>query len=283
MRAVAIPNIVGADFFLMGNHCCGPATGSRRLGGLIMCQSRLDQISTHSVLETTRYAGPVRAYAGVLLRPDEHAADDVSQEILCELQRGGISLRYLRIPPPRLPFRFVLRGIVYWAVQQYRRQQLQERARFVYHLKLEEIPDDDPPPHPEAEAKWVELSERRNAESRTRILRAAMARLEQYEESHERQAPFTLAQLRSDYPHAKAHELTDRLLERTGQVMRVDRLWVCLDRMRARLAEFIMQEVRPHLPPHLVDELLNRESCEQELKDLRLLGFFRSAEPGEGS
>jgi len=232
-------------------------------------RDRLSEISTHARFDVTRYAAAIRRYVGAILRDDD-AADEVSQALLLKLVRGEIASRWASIAPPRRRFRDYLRTAVYLAAMSYRRAKSHSREQ-PWALDLAHQPVQQPPEESATDSAW-------NDEVRRSVVFNAFEKLSEYEQQNPNNTFCTLAKLKAQYPDLGAAALADKLTEIDGFKIAEKTLRVALTRMRERFAQFLVEEVKKYLTPAGLEDLSERDTFREELKDLRLMGYFRDTQ-----
>jgi RNA polymerase sigma-70 factor (ECF subfamily) len=187
-----------------------------------------------------RYAPAIRRYLAAILR-DPHDLDDVIQEFLLKMIKGGLASE----EQVRGRFRDYLKAAV--------------RNAALTHLRKKKVPqaaDGDlaalAAPPDEGDREWL-------AEWRQALLNQAMEKLA----DHERHAPegraHTVVCLARDNPTLGSVELAALAQQRSGRPMTAEAFRKQLSRARGMLANLLVDEVRKTLddpgPEQIEDEL----------------------------
>ncbi len=202
-----------------------------------------------------RYGGAIERYLIAATRDPDTAAD-IFQEFSLKFLSGKLR----SADPDRGRFRTFLRSILFRMVADHHRQR-QRRP-------LKQIDDGD--------IESVAISEN-SEESRTfqeswrmGMLARAWDRLSQDEAGSSR-SDYSVLRLRTDQPELSSLEVAEQLSQQLGRTISSGNLRVMLHRARDRFGDLLLSEVAETL------ESVDREAIEQELIDLQLLEYCRSA------
>jgi DNA-directed RNA polymerase specialized sigma24 family protein len=189
-----------------------------------------------------RYNKAIRAYVGALVR-DDHAADELAQEVVVRLLRG----QFAAAAPERGSFR---RMLMVAARNLARTHWTRSRRRAGVPLEIDVPADEDTSADEEASAAW-----------RQALLDMTWKALERYERQNAGSMSYTLLRLRADHPDDESEQLAARLSDKLGRSIRADAARQQLRRARVRFAQLLLEEVTRTL-----DEP-TPERVEEELRD----------------
>jgi DNA-directed RNA polymerase specialized sigma24 family protein len=190
-----------------------------------------------------RYNKGIRAYVGALVR-DDHAADELAQEVVVRLLRG----QFASASPERGSFR---RMLMVAARNLARTWWTRSKRRAGAPLEVDIAAPADTAADEEADAAW-----------RQTLLDMAWRALERHERQNEGSFGYTLLRLRADHPDDESDALAGRLSAKLGRPVRADAVRQQLRRARVRFAQLLLEEVARTLDeptPERVEEEL-RES-----------------------
>lgn len=193
-----------------------------------------------------RYNRAIRGYIGALVR-DEHAADELAQDVVVRLLRGD----FAGATPQRGRFRDLLKVAVKNMVRNYWSRQQGRAARNVQLEQLADFAVGDPP-----DDDWL-------AQWQATVLGMAWRALEAYQRETPGSLAHTVLKLRADHPDDDMAALALRLRDRAAQTMRPDALRQQLRRARLRFAQLLVEEIARSLddpsPQRVEEELVNLE------------------------
>jgi RNA polymerase sigma-70 factor (ECF subfamily) len=197
-----------------------------------------------------RYAAAVHRYLNAALR-DPHAADEVLQEFLLALVRGG----FRKAERQRGRFRDYLKSVLFHLVGKYRRGQArQPQVLGADKSVLDALAD------AASEESTFEGSLR--AELMVRAWEALARR---------QPTLHAVLRLRADHPKVPSQELARHLGQQLGRPFTADALRQLLRRARATFSDLLLDEVAGLL------DCPDREDLERELADLNLLSYCQDA------
>jgi RNA polymerase sigma-70 factor (ECF subfamily) len=204
-----------------------------------------------------RYSGAVHRYLLGALR-DEDAADELFQEFCLRFVRGD----FRRADPQRGRFRDFVKTALFHLIADHRKR------RRPLPLGAEE-PARMPPALTESEQEFL-------SSWREELLERVWLGLAEIERKTG-QPCHTVLRFRTDHPLLSSAELAERLGVLLGKELTVPAVRQALYRARDRFTELLLAEVEQSL------ENPCREDLEQELTDLGLLAYCRSALGRRGS
>jgi RNA polymerase sigma-70 factor (ECF subfamily) len=214
----------------------------------------------HDPLQFVMTYGPaVRAYLLAVLR-DEHAADEVLQDLLVQVTEQG----FPTADPERGRFRDYLKAVIRNAARRHLRRRT--ALPVAEGAELSGLPGDD------GEAAERTLRD----EWRRCLLDQAWRALERHQRSAPGKLGYTVLRLTVDHPDADSRELAAKASERSGQPLSPEAFRKQLSRARRLFAELIAAEVRQTLDGS------TDQQVQDELADLCLLEFVRDYLPAAG-
>ncbi len=203
-----------------------------------------------------RYGGAIRRYLLGSLR-SEDAADEVFQEFAVKLVSGA----FQRADASHGRFRSFLKTTLFHLIIDYQRRGKRDAARAL----LIETPD-----RPFCEDRLAEEDRAWTRSWREELLAKGWAALAKSEE--ETGTPYyTVLRFRSEHPESRSQEIAEQLSGKVGKKLGSSSVRVLIHRARELLAEEVLVLVLDSLDTDSLDE------CEQELIDLNLLEYCRSA------
>jgi RNA polymerase sigma-70 factor (ECF subfamily) len=203
-----------------------------------------------------RYCGAIYRYLLASVR-DPDAADDLAQEFALRLVRGD----FKRADPDKGRFRDFVKTALYHLIVDYQRRKARRRT---------EPLDPDTPDLAAAEDSVLPSDQEFLARWREELLNRAWESLAAVEK--ETQQPFyTVLRFRAENPEVRAREMAQRLQGPLGRLLTEVNMRMTLHRAREKFADLLLEEVCRSL------ETSDRERLEQELIDLDLLSYCRTA------
>jgi DNA-directed RNA polymerase specialized sigma24 family protein len=224
-----------------------------------------------------RYSEAIRAYATALLK-DPHEAEDVHMTVVQGLLRGDFTRTDLLRRMPKGRFRYYVRRAVRNAVLNHLRGR-SRRRNFLQRCKDAVFSPREPAaPPPEADMEEAE----RTIWSETvlkRAMEAALKELESYERGRQGgtrpNVYHTLARLLIDRPDENRDQLARRLGETFGGEFNANQTRGIVLRMREKLAELLVEEIRLQLDEPTLDNVYD------ELGELGLLAYVKPYLPAD--
>jgi RNA polymerase sigma-70 factor (ECF subfamily) len=214
----------------------------------------------HDPLRFVMTYGPaVRAYLLAILR-DEHAAEEVLQDLLVQVTERG----FRTADPDRGRFRDYLKAVVRNAARRHLRRRTAMPVAGGTELDL--LPGD--------EGDGAERALR--DEWRRCVLDQAWRALDRHQRSSPGNLGYTVLRLTADHPDADSRELAAKASEQSGQPLTAEAFRKQLSRARRLFAELIAAEVRQTL------DGATDQQVRDELADLGLLEFLRDYLPAAG-
>ena len=203
-----------------------------------------------------RYGGAIRRYLLGSLR-SEDAADEVFQEFALKLVSGA----FQKAHASHGRFRSFLKTTLFHLIVDYQRRGKRDAARGVLG---------DTPDRPFGEDRLAEEDRAWTRSWREEILAkgwSALAKTEQLTGT----PYYTVLHFRSEHPELRSQEIADQLHGKVAKQLGSSSVRVLLHRARELLAEQLLDLV--------LDSIDNAslEECEEELIDLNLLEYCRSA------
>jgi RNA polymerase sigma-70 factor (ECF subfamily) len=216
-------------------------------------ESTLARAAQEEMLE--RYGGAIHRYLRGALR-DDSAADDLYQEFAVRFLRGD----FQKAAPERGRFRGFLKSVLFRMVIDYFRSGKVRRSAPLDNMPWEPATGDID------EARELTFNE----VWRTEMLDRAWAALNAVEQRTNKPLA-TVLRTRVDHPELKSTELADVLSEKLGKPISSSNLRVMLHRSRDLFADLLLDAIAQTL------DAPSRQDLEQELVDLELLDYCRSA------
>jgi RNA polymerase sigma-70 factor (ECF subfamily) len=238
----------------------------QRLSRITTCWSKVfeahqggqDTVATARRDLLERYRGAIYRYAAAALR-DADAAEEVLQEFAVCFVRGD----FRGANPERGRFRDLVKTVLFHLIVNYQRQQ-QRLARQRPLTDSIDLPDpNSPDAASDADREFIKLW-------REELLDRAWIALEQ----HERRAGnafYTALRRHAEQPSLSSEQLAQILGEVSGRSFTASGVRQTLHRAREEFANLLIDEVGRSL------ETVQRDSVEQELIDLDLLVYCKSA------
>ena len=203
-----------------------------------------------------RYGGAVRRYLLGSLR-SEDAADEVFQEFALKLVSGA----FQKADASHGRFRSFLKTTLFHLIVDYQRRGKRNATRALLG---------DTPDRPFCEDRLAEEDRAWTRSWREELLAKGWAALAQTEQSTG--TPYyTVLRFRSEHPDLRSQEIADQLNGKVGKKLGSSSVRVLIHRARELLAEQVLDLVLDSIDNASLDE------CEQELIDLNLLEYCRSA------
>lgn len=203
-----------------------------------------------------RYGGAVRRYLLGSLR-SEDAADEVFQEFSLKLVSGA----FQRADASHGRFRSFLKTTLFHLIIDYQRRGKRNATRAL----LDETPD-----RPFCEDRLAEEDRAWTRSWREELLAKGWAALAKTEQSTG--TPYyTVLRFRSEHPDLRSQEIADELNGKVAKKLGSSSVRVLIHRARELLAEELLGLVLDSIDNASLDE------CEEELIDLNLLDYCRSA------
>jgi DNA-directed RNA polymerase specialized sigma24 family protein len=219
-------------------------------------EGRADQAQQAQQMLLERYGGAIRRYLLGSLR-SEDAADEVFQEFSLKLVSGAFqkaNANYGR-------FRSFLKTTLFHLIVDYQRRGKRNAARAL----VGETPD-----RPFCEDRFAEEELAWTRSWREELLAKGWAALSQIEKTTG--TPYyTVLRFRSEHPELRSQEIAEQLSGKVAKKLGSSSVRVLIHRSREMLAEAVLDLVLESLENASLDE------CEQELIDLNLLEYCRSA------
>lgn len=204
-----------------------------------------------------KYRSAIRAYLGSILR-DDHAADDLTQELVVRLLNGD----FAGATPEKGRFRNYLKV----AVRNTARSYWQSRQR---HAAAGDPAEIAAPREEQADdTVW-------NYDWRATLLHAVWKSLRNHERTHPGNVFHTLLRLRVDNPEWSSTALAERLAEETGTPYTAPNVRQQLHRAKFKFAQLLVEEIAHSLDWPFPEEV------EQELIDLGLIKYVREFLPDD--
>lgn len=231
-------NLISTRWTLL-NRACGDETEARA--------------ARHDLL--TRYGGAVRRYLLGAVR-DEDAADDLFQEFVCRLLRGGV----LGAERGRGRFRDYLKGALAHLIADFHRAK-QRQPQALPENFAEPAAGGGPGADDEAafRASW-----------REELLARAWGQLEEFER-RSGQPVYSVLHFRAAHPELRSPDLAAQLGLQLGRELTAVGVRQLLHRARERFADLLLDDVTESLDTPTEDEL------DAELIELGLLEYCRPA------
>ncbi len=220
-------------------------------------QGEPEEVSAAQLRMMQRYYGAVHRYLLGALR-DPHAADELTQEFAFRFMRGD----FQGADPRRGRFRDYLKTVLRRLVANHFKQRQADPVALPA-VVADPIPSE--PDEPDANDQFL-------ATWRRELLNRAWQALK-VDETKKRQPYYTVLRLRLEHPQDElsSAQLAQRLTTQFGKAYTSDNVRKLLQRGRERFARYLLDEVAQSLQEPTPAEL------EQELRDLGLLGYCRSA------
>jgi RNA polymerase sigma-70 factor (ECF subfamily) len=220
-------------------------------------QGPAEEVTAAQLRMMQRYYGAVHRYLLGALR-DPHAADELTQEFAFRFMRGD----FQGADPRRGRFRDYLKTVLRRLVANHFKQRQAEP------VALPPVVADPLALGPDAE----DTDDQFLSTWRRELLNRAWQSLKA-DETKKHQPYYTLLRLRLEHPvdELSSAQLAKRLETQFGKPFSSDNVRKLLQRARERLARYLLDEVAQSLQEPTTSEL------EQELRDLGLLGYCRSA------
>jgi len=203
-----------------------------------------------------RYGGAIRRYLLGSLR-SEDAADEVFQEFSLKLVGGA----FQKADASHGRFRSFLKTTLFHLIIDYQRRAKRNATRAL----IEETPD-----RPFCEDRLAEEDRAWTRSWREELLAkgwSALARIEQTTGT----PYYTVLRFRSENPEMRSQEIAAQLEGKVAKKLGSSSVRVLIHRARELLADEVLDLVRDSIDNASLDE------CEQELIDLNLLEYCRSA------
>jgi RNA polymerase sigma-70 factor (ECF subfamily) len=207
-----------------------------------------------------RYGGAVHRYLLGALR-DPHAADELFQEFSLRIIRGD----FHRADPEKGRFRdFVKTSLFHLIVDHQKREKRKPRQ---FAPEAPEVADHSAPP---------DLDHAFLQSWREELLDRAWLALSEHSKEHG-QPFYDVLRFRAENPGCTSTQMAEQLSLKLGRKLTADGVRQSLHRAREKYADVLLDEVEASLdrPSH--------ERLEQELIDLELLSYCRSALERRGS
>ncbi len=203
-----------------------------------------------------RYGGAVRRYLLGSLR-NEDAADEVFQEFALKLVSGA----FQKADASHGRFRSFLKTTLFHLIVDYQRRGKRDATRAL----LDETPD-----RPFCEDRLAEEDRAWTLSWREELLAKGWAALAKIEQSTG--TPYyTVLRFRSEHPDLRSQEIADQLNGKVTKKLGSSSVRVLIHRARELLAEQVLDLVLDSI------DSASLEECEEELIDLNLLEYCRSA------
>ncbi len=203
-----------------------------------------------------RYGGAVRRYLLGSLR-NEDAADEVFQEFALKLVSGA----FQKANASHGRFRSFLKTTLFHLIVDYQRRGKRDATRAL----LDETPD-----RPFCEDRLAEEDRAWTLSWREELLAKGWAALAKIEQSTG--TPYyTVLRFRSEHPDLRSQEIADQLNGKVTKKLGSSSVRVLIHRARELLAEQVLDLVLDSI------DSASLEECEEELIDLNLLEYCRSA------
>ena len=203
-----------------------------------------------------RYGGAIRRYLLGSLR-SEDAADEVFQEFALKLVSGA----FQKADASHGRFRSFLKTTLFHLIIDYQRRGKRDATRALL---------DDTPDRPFCEDRLAEEDRAWTRSWREELLAKGWSALAKIEQSTG--TPYyTVLRFRSEHPELRSQEIADQLNGKVAKKLGSSSVRVLIHRAREMLAEQVLDLV--------LDSIDNAslEECEEELIDLNLLEYCRSA------
>jgi DNA-directed RNA polymerase specialized sigma24 family protein len=202
-----------------------------------------------------RYGGAIKKYLLGALR-DPHAAEELAQDFAVKFLNGNLK----GADPTRGRFRDFVKGVLFHLVAD-------------YHHKRRRDPNPLPTDAPEPGADCAVAAERDRAflESwRDELLGRAWDALQRHQDQTG-QPYYSVLHFRADHPDDSSAEMAEKFSARVGRPINAPAFRKALDRARDKFGDLLLDEIAQAI------ENPSRAALEDELSDLRLLEYCRSA------